>query len=108
MPAELLAQAETLEGQKQSVSDCSEYPLLAKSTVNVQVEALRNYALVIQQVGEVPQKRPGMTGEERRERRVAILRLRAARLQVKAANGFRHSHDIGSRIPFGQPIIVGH
>lgn len=107
-PETLRSEASRIESDAPSVADSSEYPRVAKFTCAGQVEALRQYAETIEQVGEVPVKRPGMTGEERRERRAAILRLRAARLKVKASNHFRASHDIGSRIPFGQPILVGH
>lgn len=104
----LREQVAQIESDAPSIADSSEYPRVAKFTCAGQVEALRNYAETIEQVGDIPAKRPGMTGEERRERRAAILRLRAARLKVKASQHFRASHDIGSRIPFGQPILVGH
>lgn len=107
-PETLRAEADRLERDREAVSDSSEYPRVARMAVTGQVEALRNYAETIESVGDVPPKRAGMTGEERRERRAAILRLRAARLQAKAADHSRASHDIGSRIPFGQPILVGH
>lgn len=105
---ELRSRAARLEQDAAGIADSSEYPRVAAFTVAGQIESLRNFAQVIDEVGDVPAKRPGMTGEERRERRSAILRLRAARLQVKASEHHRASHDIGSRIPFGQPILVGH
>lgn len=108
-PEELRAQAAQIEASAAGVSDSSEYPRLAKSVCHWQANALREYAETVETYGgEIPPKRAGMTGEERRERRATILRLRAARLKVKAADGHRASHDIGSRIPFGQPILVGH
>ena len=108
-PNDLRAQAARIEAETSAVSDQSEYPRLATYACKTQVTALRNLAETIEETGGgIPEKRPGMTGEERRERRAAILRLRAARLAVKSAQHNRASHDIGSRIPFGQPILVGH
>jgi hypothetical protein len=104
----LRAQADKLEQDAAAISDASEYPRVAKFTVAGQVAALREYASTIESEGDIAPKRAGMTGEERRERRASILRLRAARLKVKANDLYRASHDIGSRIPFGQPILVGH
>jgi len=105
----LRAEADRIEQSAQGVSDSSEYPRVALMACRGQVEALRSYAETVAEIGaEIPPKRAGMTGEERRERRAAILRLRAARLHCKAADDRRRSHDIGSRIPFGQPILVGH
>ena len=108
-PTELRAQAARIESNAQAVSDCSEYPRLAKSACNMQSEALRELAEAVETNGsELTRSRNGMTGEERRQHRAAILRIRADRLRVKAAAHNRASHDIGSRIPFGQPILVGH
>jgi hypothetical protein len=107
-PAQLRSQADAIERSAAAVADSSEYPRAAAFTCRGQIESLRAYADTVEAVGKIPAKRPGMTGEERRERRADILRIRAARLKVKASDGFRRSHDIGSRIPFGQPILVGH
>jgi uncharacterized protein DUF3560 len=108
-PETLRAQAAQIEASAAAVSDSSEYPRVAKFVCNGQATALREYAETVETYGgEIPPKRAGMTGEERRERRATILRLRAARLKVKAAQHHRASHDIGAHIPFGQPILVGH
>lgn len=100
--------AQAIEESAAAVSDSSEYPRLALMACREQAAALRNLADVQESVGTIRPKRDEMTGEERRERRADILRLRAAKQRVEASNHLRASHDIGCRIPFGQPILVGH
>jgi hypothetical protein len=46
--------------------------------------------------------------EERQERRRQRYEELAAKNEAKAAQRFDTAHEIGSHIPFGQPILVGH
>lgn len=85
----------------------SEYPRHGKA---VHLELGQAY----EQMGETLSKteedvnKDGNDRETRRARRIARLERRAARLRLEAAKAACQSHDIGSRIPFGQPILVGH
>jgi Domain of unknown function (DUF3560) len=49
-----------------------------------------------------------MTYRDRREARAERLRDWADKREVKAEGAFERAHEMGSVIPFGQPILVGH
>lgn len=49
-----------------------------------------------------------MTTRERRERRAARLREWAAKREQKAVQSSAQARELGSQIPLGQPILVGH
>lgn len=108
-PNSLRQRANDIESSARAIADGSEYPRVAAFSCREQVAALRNLANTLEDNGGgIPAKHSGMTGEQRRDRRAAILRLRSAQQRVRTADAQRRSHDIGSRIPFGQPILVGH
>jgi hypothetical protein len=46
--------------------------------------------------------------EERKENRIDRLAEKAAEAHSEAQAQFNRAHKIGSAIPFGQPILVGH
>lgn len=49
-----------------------------------------------------------MTRRERLERRAELRREWAVKREAKAEASFARAHEIGSHIPMGQPILVGH
>jgi len=104
---ELKARAEKLRENADAAANSSEYPRLAKSANLSLAEALENLAAA-QEAHESDAESGGNSYEDRKARRIARLHLKAARKKVESAEHFRRSHDIGSRIPFGQPILVGH
>jgi len=46
--------------------------------------------------------------EERKERRINTYKARARKANIEANQGFENARNMGSEIPFGQPILVGH
>jgi hypothetical protein len=46
--------------------------------------------------------------EERRQRRIENAERLAAKNEAESNSAYKRASDIGSHIPFGQPILVGH
>lgn len=86
----------------------SEYPRHGKACHLRLADALDAQADTVEATTDAIGTTTGNRREDRRARRVARLNLRAAAKRVEAARLSAESHDIGSRIPFGQPILIGH
>src|SRR5690606_21051662 len=105
-PESLRESAERERARAVHAAESSEYPRLARSAHNGLADALEKLADTIESTPA-----PETTGnrrEDRRARRIARLRLRAAKLRKEAAETWVAEHNVGARIPFGQPILVGH
>lgn len=105
-PETLRQRAETIRAGAESAADASETPRLTKSSQIGLAESLERLAAVIEATPE-----PETTGNawaDRKARRIARLRLRAEKMRAKSAEAWAQSTAMGSRIPFGQPILVGH
>ena len=105
-PRALRATADSLQAEKSAAALNSEYPRMERYVRDRQSESLRELADAAEV--PIPPKRSGMTGEERRERAAALLRLRAAKARVASAERERAGHNATKGIPFGQPIMDGH
>jgi hypothetical protein len=84
----------------------SEYPRHGRAVYERKAEALDELADTLAATGaEAPAE---SAYAQRKAERIERLRVRAARLRVASATASANSHQIVSRIPFGQPILVGH
>jgi DNA repair exonuclease SbcCD ATPase subunit len=102
-----------LELAQQAVKDAerakavSEYPRLGFAVYSELRSAYEQLAMVLARTEEAV-RLEGLDRVTKRKRRVARLERRAAYLRVEACKEACRSHDTSSRVPFGQPILVGH
>ncbi len=105
-PESLRAGAERERGRAEAAFQSSEYPRTGRAAHLELAQAMETLAQTIEETPE-----PATSGnrrEDRRARRIARLKLRAAKLRQESASTWCAEHAIGNRIPFGQPILVGH
>src|SRR5439155_16633940 len=85
----------------------SEYPRYGRAVYSDLAAALDDLATVLDTTEPVFTAADSSFASKR-ACRVARLKRRAAYLRVAALRKSCESHDIASRRPFGQPILVGH
>ena len=99
---------EQAERAKQSAENqtMSEYPRYGKAVYNQLAETCKDAAQVIDD--NPIDDAPANTYEERKARRIAGMKVKAAKLSVEGAEASARSYEIGKHRPLGQPILVGH
>jgi hypothetical protein len=86
---------------------CSEYPRYGRAVYTELAAALEELAAVLERTQPVFDSANNRF-ESKRACRVARFERKAAYLKVESLRKSCESHDIASRRPFGQPILVGH
>lgn len=100
-------EAERTRQRAAQAFETSEYPRYGRAVYSDLAAALDALATVLEETQPVFAEARD-TFESKRACRVARLQRKAAYLKVEALRKSCESHDIASRRPFGQPILVGH
>lgn len=106
-PLQLRAEADRAVAQAGHAREFSEYPRYGESIYMELASGLRALADTVEETAEAAAT-AGHDRAARQTRRAAWLKRKAAYLRVQSLRKATESHDIASRRPFGQPIIVGH
>ncbi len=104
---EALSLAAEAENKAKEAEINSEYPRVGKYVYTELSNALKGLAATIEE-NSTEKGIKSNSYEERKQAKIERLKIRAAKKRVEAAEAEVNSHNIGSRIPLGQPILVGH
>jgi hypothetical protein len=106
-PDSLRAQAERARKGAATARQTSAYPLYGESVYLELAAALEELARIVEETA-ADCAAVGIDRQARQTRRAAWLKRKAAWLKVQSVQQACGSHDIASRRPFGQPILIGH
>lgn len=103
-PSQLREQAVKAQAEAENQYRTSEYPRLGRSSHLRVAEELEDYATLLDDLGDSPVVDLA-DSQTKKAARVYWLKIRAAKKALESAQLAAQSHDMGSRRPFGQPLV---